>query len=201
MAGARSVVCVAVAYATGGPALRARRGRGRVSNYAWSSDYHRPLRTLLGRLAAAVDAIAQGPASAIVCDTAPLAERAFAASAGLGWVGKHTNLIAPGLGSFVFLGEVVTTLALDPDQASKRGRDDQSKEHFGIGHHCLRRAEHDPILNPGVKICSGLVLMAPLATCRKIAWDDPDPRGPTATQNRVGEGHSMDVSPDEHNLL
>ncbi len=115
LAGARSVVCVAVAYATGGPALRARRGRGRVSNYAWSSDYHRPLRTLLGRVAAAVDAIAQGPASAIVCDTAPLAERAFAASAGLGWVGKHTNLIAPGLGSFVFLGEVVTTLALDPD--------------------------------------------------------------------------------------
>jgi epoxyqueuosine reductase len=113
LAGARSVVCVAVAYAT--PPPRGRRGRGRVSNYAWSTDYHRPLRTLLRAVARTIDEIAGGPASAIACDTAPLAERAFAASAGLGWIGKHTNLIAPRLGSFVFLGEVVTSLALDPD--------------------------------------------------------------------------------------
>ena len=51
----------------------------------------------------------------IACDTRPLAERAFAARSGLGWVGKHTNVIAPSLGSFVFLGEVVTTLELPLD--------------------------------------------------------------------------------------
>jgi epoxyqueuosine reductase len=113
LAGARSVVCVAVAYAT--PPPRVRRGRGRVSNYAWSADYHRPLRALLEQVAHTIDAIAGEPASAIACDTAPLAERAFAARAGLGWIGKHTNLIAPQLGSFVFLGEVVTSLALEPD--------------------------------------------------------------------------------------
>jgi len=113
LAGARSVVCVAVAYAT--PPPRGRRGRGRVSNYAWSADYHRPLRKLLLAVARTIDEIAGGPASAIACDTAPLAERAFAASAGLGWIGKHTNMIAPRLGSFVFLGEVVTSLALEPD--------------------------------------------------------------------------------------
>lgn len=109
--GARSVVCVAVRYAT--PPPRFTRGRGRVSNYAWSADYHRRMRALLDDLAAAIGAL--GGASAAACDTAPLAERAFAERAGLGWIGKHTNLIVPGLGSYVFLGECVTTLALEPD--------------------------------------------------------------------------------------
>ena len=66
-------------------------------------------------LAATIDALAGEAATRVVCDTAPLAERAFAERAGLGWQGKHTNLIAPGLGSFVFLGEIVTTVALEPD--------------------------------------------------------------------------------------
>jgi len=109
--GARSVVCVAVAYATPGAAER--RGHGRVSNYAWSEDYHRRMRAMLGELARAIEAI--GGTAAIACDTAPVAERAFAERAGLGWIGKHTNLIAPGLGSYVFLGEVVTSLELAPD--------------------------------------------------------------------------------------
>ncbi len=111
--GARSVVCVAVAYAT--PPPRERPGRGRVSAYAWSADYHRRMRALLGALAARIDALAGAPCTRVACDTAPLAERAFAAAAGLGWIGKHTGLIAKGLGSAVFLGEIVTTLELAPD--------------------------------------------------------------------------------------
>ncbi|MEO6836340.1 MAG: tRNA epoxyqueuosine(34) reductase QueG [Candidatus Tumulicola sp.] len=111
---ARSVVCVAFPYAT--PAAQAPgRLRGRVSNYAWSSDYHARVRGVLVRIAAAIDAAAGDAVTAVACDTRPLAERAFAARAGLGWVGKHTNLIAPSLGSFVFLGEIVTTLGLPPD--------------------------------------------------------------------------------------
>jgi epoxyqueuosine reductase len=113
LAGARSVICIAVAYALPVPART--RGRGRVSNYAWSADYHRRLRDLLGAVAAHIDACAGAAVTAIACDTAPLAERAFAARSGLGWIGKHTNLIAPGIGSFVFLGEIVTTLDLEPD--------------------------------------------------------------------------------------
>jgi epoxyqueuosine reductase len=116
--GARSVVCVAVPYATQAPPQR--RGHGRVSAYAWSDDYHRRMQRLLDDLAARIDALAGAPATRIVCDTAPLAERAFAARSGLAWIGKHTSAIVPGLGSAVFLGEVVTTLELAPDEALRK---------------------------------------------------------------------------------
>jgi epoxyqueuosine reductase len=116
LAQARTVICIAVAYATPAPSTRARgRGRGRVSNYAWSADYHRRMRALLATVAAEVDALAGTSATAIACDTAPIAERAFAERAGIGWIGKHTGVIAPGLGSYIFLGEIITTLALAPD--------------------------------------------------------------------------------------
>jgi len=111
--GARSVVCIAVPYATAAPAERT--GHGRVSSYAWSRDYHRRMQELLRALAGQIDALAGDVVTRVACDTAPLAERAFAARAGLGWIGKHTSLIVPGLGSAVFLGEIVTTLELEPD--------------------------------------------------------------------------------------
>jgi epoxyqueuosine reductase len=117
--GAKSVVCVAIPYATDAPKERAPLS-GRVSNYAWATDYHRYARPILQRIASVLDDAAGEPATRIVCDTAPLAERAFAERAGLGWVGKHTNLIAPGLGSYVFLAEIVTTLELPPDAPSKK---------------------------------------------------------------------------------
>ena len=113
LAGARSIVCIAVPYATAAPARPPLHGR--VSNYAWSADYHGRMRVLLADVAAVIDRAAGAPVTAIACDTRPVAERAFAARAGLGWIGKHTNLISPRLGSFVFLGEIVTTLALEPD--------------------------------------------------------------------------------------
>jgi epoxyqueuosine reductase len=117
--GARSVVCLAVPYATPAPRRRAPLS-GRVSNYAWGADYHTRLRAIGRRVAAALDAAAGAVVSRVVCDTAPLAERAFAARSGLGWAGKHTNLIVPGLGSFVFLAEVVTTLYLPPDEPLRK---------------------------------------------------------------------------------
>ncbi len=113
LAGARSVICVAVPYRTQRPAARPLEGR--VSNYAWSQDYHHRVKSLLREVAFRIDRAAGEPVTAIACDTKPLAERAFAARAGLGWVGKHTNLITPSAGSFVFLGEIVTTLHLPSD--------------------------------------------------------------------------------------
>ncbi len=116
---ARSVVCIALPYATPQPRQRAPLS-GRVSNYAWSTDYHRRLRALLDAVAQTIDGAAGKPVTTVACDTRPLAERALAARAGLGWIGKHTNLIAPGLGSFVFLGEIVTTLELPPDNPVRK---------------------------------------------------------------------------------
>ena len=74
----------------------------------------RSLGNLLREIAARIDALAalrqaqdDKPTTRVACDTAPLAERAFAERAGLGWIGKHTSLIVHGLGSAVFLGEIV----------------------------------------------------------------------------------------------
>lgn len=113
LTGARSVICVAVPYAA--ETTEPRRLQGRVSNYVGASDYHHRVRTLLQIVAACIDEAAGASVTAIACDTKPIAERAFAARAGLGWIGKHTNLISPVSGSFVFLGEIVTTLDLPAD--------------------------------------------------------------------------------------
>ncbi len=67
-------------------------------------DYHRELRALLAGGAERNRRRRGRAVTAVACDTHPLAERAFAARSGLGWIGKHTNLISPQLGSFVFLG-------------------------------------------------------------------------------------------------
>lgn len=115
---ARSALCIAVPYAT--PPPKTRGLRGRVSNYAWSRDYHRRLRPILEAIARVLDESAGEEVCAIALDTKPLAERALAARGGLGWVGKHTNLINPELGSFVFLGEVLTTLELPADEPSRK---------------------------------------------------------------------------------
>ncbi|MBV8602510.1 MAG: tRNA epoxyqueuosine(34) reductase QueG [Candidatus Eremiobacteraeota bacterium] len=116
---AKAVVCVAVAYGAEPPPNRPPL-TGRVSNYAWPQDYHATLRGLLLELASTIDAYAGAPATKIACDTAPLAERARAAQAGVGWIGKHTNLISPAAGSYVFLGEIVTTVPLAADPPVKK---------------------------------------------------------------------------------
>jgi epoxyqueuosine reductase len=89
-----------------------------VSRYALGRDYHKVLRQGLGRLARE---LAQhiGPYGFRVCvDSAPVLEKALAREAGLGWIGKHTNLIAREAGSWFFLGEILTDLPLPADAAA-----------------------------------------------------------------------------------
>ncbi len=116
--GARSVICIAVPYAAEAPSPIPLQGR--VSNYVGSGDYHSRVKQLLIDVAADIDVAAGAKVTAIACDTKPIAERAFAARAGLGWIGKHTNVISPVSGSFVFLGEIVTQLELPPDQPLRK---------------------------------------------------------------------------------
>ena len=110
--GWRSVVAVALNYA---PRDDDPGWRG-VARYARGRDYHRVIRP---RLHALKDVLrsAGGPdvRSRASIDTSAVLERSLAASAGLGWIGKNTNLIAPGLGSYFFIGIVLTTAELTPD--------------------------------------------------------------------------------------
>jgi epoxyqueuosine reductase len=115
--GAKSVICVSRRY------QRARADEARdapvarsIARYARGRDYHGFLRRRLRRLATFVRSLgtAEHPVEARpLCDDEPVLERAWAARAGLGFVGKNGMLIVPGVGSMVLLGEVVTTLALE----------------------------------------------------------------------------------------
>jgi epoxyqueuosine reductase len=106
---ARSIICVGKLYQTEGPT------DGIVSRYAWGDDYHRVMRDALVRMVELLEREA-GPFDHKICvDTAPLLERSYARQAGLGWIGKNTCLIHEPLGSWFFLGEVVTSLELEPD--------------------------------------------------------------------------------------
>jgi epoxyqueuosine reductase len=87
----------------------------RVAQYAWSADYHTVLGRRLDRLAAAVAEIAPGAATRAFVDAGPVPERELAQRAGLGWIGKNMMLIHPRLGSFTFIGVVLTDAALAPD--------------------------------------------------------------------------------------
>jgi epoxyqueuosine reductase len=92
---------------------------GYVSRYALGRDYHKTLRRALATLATDIQAHI-GPFGYRVCvDTAPVLERAHARDAGLGWIGKHTNLIAREAGSWFFLGEILTDLPLPEDEPAR----------------------------------------------------------------------------------
>ena len=115
---ARSVVMLAEAYtpAVDPMAGLAERGRGVVSVYAQGKDYHDLVKRRLKRLGRwLVDA--SGCEIKVFVDTAPVMEKPLAQAAGLGWQGKHTNLLGRDLGNWVFLGAIFTTLDLEPDAA------------------------------------------------------------------------------------
>jgi len=121
MPGVRSIICVGLNYCPGDlPAdLGPDPSRGLISNYAWGLDYHALLVDRLEELAAFIGAEASSEAGRgvtyrVYVDTGPVLERAYAAEAGLGFIGKNTCLIHPQMGSWLFLGEILLDLKLNP---------------------------------------------------------------------------------------
>jgi len=86
-----------------------------ISRYALGRDYHKVLRRALRALAESIAALAGPHGYRVFVDSAPVLEKALARNAGLGWIGKHTNLIARDAGSWFFLGEIYTDLPLPAD--------------------------------------------------------------------------------------
>ena len=121
---ARSVIAVGLCYAPEGDPMATldRPDRGTISVYARNRDYHDVLKGMLKHLAQFV-ASRFGAGVKVFVDTAPVMEKPLAAAAGLGWQGKHTNLVSRRHGSWLFLGEIYTTLELpaDPPHADRCG--------------------------------------------------------------------------------
>ncbi|MGP2490728.1 tRNA epoxyqueuosine(34) reductase QueG [Mesorhizobium sp. PUT5] len=112
----RSIIVLAMNY---GPdedprPLLSRRDRGAVSVYARNRDYHEVMKGRLKEIAGKLASRAGGDVKVFV-DTAPVMEKPLAAAAGIGWQGKHTNLVSRAHGSWLFLGSIFTTAELEPD--------------------------------------------------------------------------------------
>ena len=113
---ARSVIALAMSYApaTDPLALAEARSRGRISVYAQGTDYHKVVKKALKAMGRWL-ADEAGCQLKVFVDTAPVMEKPLSAAAGIGWQGKHTNLLSRTHGSWLFLGVIYTTLDLAPD--------------------------------------------------------------------------------------
>lgn len=141
LAGARTIITLAVSYtppAHSAPAEAS--ARGEVARYARFSDYHDVLAQRLKSLAAFLQSLAPEARSLWYVDTGPLLERDLAERAGLGFIGKHTNLISRKLGNWIFLSELITTAALEPDPPETN--------HCGSCHRCIDACPTAAITGP-----------------------------------------------------
>jgi epoxyqueuosine reductase len=120
--------------------------RGQIARYAWGDDYHKIIKRRLFKMADALKQ--QWPGAEFKCcvDTAPVLEREHAMRAGLGWVGKHTLLIHPKLGSWMLLGEIITTLKIQTsEQADWPNSTVPPTDHCGTCTRCIDACPTDCI--------------------------------------------------------
>jgi epoxyqueuosine reductase len=119
---AASVLTLGVSYFQGPLPPRPQIPSGRVARYAWGLDYHDVIVKRLEEFRAALEKeCGPGLKTRHALDSQPLLERAFARRAGLGFIGKNTNLIAPGVGSWIFLTELLVNVPLSADEPIAQG--------------------------------------------------------------------------------
>jgi epoxyqueuosine reductase len=173
---ARSVIMVGVNYGPSVDPLEAlgKRDLGVVSVYARNRDYHDVMKGRLKLLASWLSAASptQPARAKVFVDTAPVMEKPLAAVAGLGWQGKHTNLVSREFGSWLFLGAVFTDLDLPPDEAEI--------DHCGTCRACL-------------DICPTRAFPAPyrLDARRCISYLTIEHKGPIAEELMTGMGRQV----------
>lgn len=139
---ARSVVVLAMNYFTPHE-YSDDNDRGKISRYAWGDDYHGVMRVRLRELLEWVKIEVPGAEGKICVDTAPIMEKAWAVRAGLGWIGKHSNLITKDIGSWVFLSELLLNVELDYDNTIV-------EDHCGTCTACLDACPTTAIIEPYV---------------------------------------------------
>ena len=164
--GARTAIAVALVYDPGGAVGR----DARVARYAGGEDYHDVVKDRLRAFEAAIEAVAgTGVRLRSYVDTGPVLERAVAARAGLGWIGKNTLLLNRTHGSYCFLGVVLTDLALEIDPVEA--------DHCGSCRACLDACPTDAFPEPYV-----------LDARRCLSYTTIEHRGSTPAELRAGQG-------------
>jgi epoxyqueuosine reductase len=169
----RSIIMLGLNYGNGDDplAILEQRDRGAISVYAQGDDYHEIIKPRLKALARWLVAQAGGDVKVFV-DTAAVMEKPLAAAAGLGWQGKHTNLVSRQIGSWLFLGAIFTTLELAPDTAEE--------DHCGSCRACL-------------DICPTAAFPAPyrLDARRCISYLTIEHKGPIPRELRAAIGNRI----------
>jgi epoxyqueuosine reductase len=180
---ARTVVVTGTLYNTDRPYSTeiADSSRAMIARYAWGDDYHDVLGARLDVLLAWMRDVSDRPFEALrYVDTGPVQERAYARHAGIGWIGKNSCVISPELGSWLFLGEIVCSLALDADAPSL--------DQCGTCTLCLEACPTQAIVAPRV-----------LDSTRCISYLTIEQRGPIPDEHRAGVGahvYGCDVCQD-----
>ena len=139
---AKSVIVVALNYYTNHRHADLS-GTGKISRYAWGDDYHDVVAARLRALLNWIRAEAPAAEGKVCVDIQPMMDKAWAVRAGLGWLGKHTNLITPEHGSWVFIGELLLNLELEYDT-------EQIEDHCGTCTLCLEACPTGAITEPYV---------------------------------------------------
>jgi epoxyqueuosine reductase len=139
MPGVKSLVVVALNYYSGDE-LAAEQTSGIVARYARFDDYHETMWRRLDDLLTYIKTIEPGTSGKAYCDTGPITERDLAMRAGLGWIGKHTNLISRRLGNWFFIGELLLDCEIEPDEPES--------PHCGSCQRCLPACPTGAITGP-----------------------------------------------------